>query len=92
MPSYLNLGKVWGISELFVNGNSCGVKWYGNRIYDVKNFLKKGSNNLEIRVITTMANYMKTLTDNKTAQKFLVLKNKDQPIQSMGLVGPVMLY
>ena len=39
-----------------------------------------------------MGNYMKTLTDNKTAQKFTVLKSKDQPIQSMGLVGPVSVY
>src|SRR5690606_24703296 len=29
----LNLGKVAGVSELFVNGKSQGVKWYGNRIY-----------------------------------------------------------
>ena len=91
-PAFLNLGKVWGISELLVNGNNCGVKWYGNRIYNISNFIKKGSNIIEIRVITTMGNYMKTLTDNKTAQKFTVLKTKDQPIQSMGLVGPVILY
>ena len=92
MPAFLNLGKVWGISELLVNGNSCGIKWYGNRIYNIINFVTKGSNNFEIRVITTMGNYMKTLVDNKTAQKFTVLKSKDQPIQSMGLVGPVALY
>ncbi|MEI7421824.1 MAG: glycosyl hydrolase [Prolixibacteraceae bacterium] len=90
--AFLNLGKVWGISELLVNGNSCGVKWYGSRIHNITNFINQGSNNLEIRVITTMGNYMKTLTDNKTAQKFTVLKTKDQPIQSMGLVGPVTIY
>jgi hypothetical protein len=39
-----------------------------------------------------MGNYMKTLTDNKTAQKFTNQKTKDQPIQSMGLIGPVTLY
>jgi len=43
-------------------------------------------------VTTTMGNYMKTLTDNPTAQKFTVLKTKDQPIQSMGLAGPVTIY
>jgi len=89
---YLNLGKVWGVCELFINGNPCGVKWYGNRIYDLKEVLKKGSNEIEIHVITTMGNYMKTLSDNETAQKFTVKGSKNQPIQSMGLIGPVTLY
>ena len=47
---------------------------------------------IEIRVATTMGNYMKTLKDNPTAQKYTVLKTKNQPIQSMGLIGPVTLY
>jgi hypothetical protein len=89
---FLNLGQVHGISEVLINGRSCGVKWYGRRIYPVESMIKPGKNDLEIRVITTMGNYMKTLTDNPTAQKFTVLKTKDQPIQSMGLVGPVTIY
>ena len=88
----LNLGQVYGVSEVFVNGKSCGVKWYGRRIHNIKSFLQRGSNDLEIRVTTTLGNYMKTLKDNPTAQKFTVLKTKDQPIQSMGLVGPVTFY
>lgn len=90
--TFLNLGKVWGVSELSVNGKNCGVKWYGKRIYDLSSYLEKGSNDLEIKITTTMGNYMKTLTDNPTAQKFTVLKNKNQPIQSMGLIGPVTFY
>jgi hypothetical protein len=91
-PTFLNLGKVWGISEVFVNGKNCGVKWYGYRIYNIADYLQKGSNEIEIRVTTTMGNYMKTLVDNKTAQKYTVLKTNNQPIQSMGLLGPVTLY
>ncbi len=89
---YLNLGKVWGVSELFINGKSCGVKWYGNRIYDLSGTLKEGANKIEVHVITSMGNYMKTLTDNKTAQRFTVLRSKNQPIQPMGLLGPVTVY
>jgi len=89
---YLNLGKVWGVSELFVNGKSCGVKWYGNRIYNLSEIRKEGPNEIEVHVITSMGNYMKTLTDNKTAQRFTVQKSKNQPIQSMGLIGPVTVY
>ena len=90
--TFLNLGKVWGVSEVLVNGKNCGVKWYGYRIHHVEDLIQAGSNEIEIRVTTTLGNYMKTLTDNKTAQKFTVLKNKNQPIQSMGLIGPVTLY
>jgi hypothetical protein len=90
--TFLNLGQVYGVSEVFMNGKSCGVKWYGRRIHNITPFLQKGSNDLEIRVTTTLGNYMKTLKDNPTAQKFTVLKTKDQPIQSMGLVGPVTFY
>ena len=88
----LNLGKVHGVCEVFLNGQSCGVKWYGRRIYALGPFLKKGINRLEVHVVTTMGNYMKTLKENLTAQKFTVLKSKDQPIRSMGLVGPVTMY
>ena len=91
-PSFLNLGQVSGIAELLVNGKSCGVKWYGRRVFQVATVLNAGKNNIEIRVITSMGNYMKTLTGNPTAQKFTVQKAKDQPIQSMGLIGPVTLY
>lgn len=88
---YLNLGKVYGISELFVNGKSQGVKWYGNRIYKLTDDLKPGQNEIEIHVVTTLGNYMKTLTDNPTAQKYMNRAGREQEFQSMGLIGPVTL-
>lgn len=87
----LNLGKVAGVSELFVNGKSQGVKWYGNRIYKLDD-VKIGENEIEVHVVTTMGNYMQTLTDNPTAQKYTNRKGREQEIQSMGLIGPVMVY
>ena len=30
----LNLGKVWGVAEVTLNGRDCGTTWYGNRLYD----------------------------------------------------------
>ncbi len=91
-PSYLNLGKVFGISELKVNGKDCGVKWYGRRIFRIADKLVPGRNPIEIKVTTTMGNYMKSLTDNPIAQYWTNEKNKIQPIQSMGLIGPVTIY
>jgi hypothetical protein len=91
-PSYLNLGKVFGISELKINGKDCGVKWYGRRIYMVRDHLVTGDNLIEIKVTTTMGNYMKSLTENPVAQYWTNEKNKVQPLQSMGMTGPVTLY
>ena len=39
-----------------------------------------------------MGNYMKSLTGNPIAQYWTNEKNKVQPIQSMGLIGPVTMY
>ena len=81
-----------GLSELSVNGINCGMQWYGRRIYAVDGKMKKGKNSIEVKVTTTMGNYMKTLKDNPVAQYWTNEKRKDQPVQSMGLVGPVTLY
>ena len=66
---YVNLGQVYGLSEVSINGVSMGTKWYGRRIYPVKEALKTGLNTIEIKVTTSMGNYMKTLVDNPIAQK-----------------------
>lgn len=89
---YLDLGKVAGIAELIVNGHNLGVRWYGRRAYVIENLLKKGTNTIEVKVTTVMVNYMKSLTENLTAQYWVNNKRKEQPLQSMGLLGPVNLF
>lgn len=86
---WLNLGKAHGVSEVIVNGQSCGVQWYGRRICHVGEHLKAGDNAIEIKIVTNMGNYMKTLKDNRVAQYWTNEARKNQPIQSMGLIGPV---
>ena len=90
--TFINLGKVWGVSELIINGKSAGIKWYGRRIFTAGDFLVKGINTIEIKVVTSMGNYMKSLTGNPIAQYWTNEKNKIQPLQSMGLIGPVSFY
>lgn len=87
----LNLGRVAGIAEVTLNGEPCGVRWCGRRLYDLTGKLRERENRLEVKVTTTLGNYMRTLTDNETAQKW-VGGRKTQPEQSMGLIGPVSLY
>lgn len=89
---YLNLGKVYGISQVTVNGKEAGTQWFGNRVYNIGNLLQKGENIIEISVVTVLLNYMKTLTNNKIAQKYTNENRNDQPLQSLGLAGDVIIY
>ena len=81
-----DLGKVYDICELIVNGESCGVKWYGERIYDnVAPHLHPGDNTIVIKVTTTLNNYVHTLTDDKVIQHYIFKRNV--PTTPAGLLG-----
>ena len=90
LPHYLNLGKVCEIAEVKVNGRQAGVKWFGNRVFDVDGLLHHGTNTIEVKVTTLMANYMLSQKDNKGAQRWVGKRNST--LRSMGLLGPVRLY
>jgi len=82
----LDLGEVHDICELIINGTSCGVKWYGERIYDnVAPLLHPGDNTIKIRVTTTLNNYVHTLTDDKVIQHYILKRNV--PTTPAGLLG-----
>ena len=81
-----DLGQVYDICELIINGTSCGVKWYGERIYDnVAPLLHPGINTLQIKVTTTLSNYVHTLSDDKVVHHFVLKRNV--PTTPAGLVG-----
>lgn len=90
LPKYMNLGAVHEICELKINGINAGVRWFGRRIYDVSSLVHDGENTVEVKVIPLMGNYMHTLKENKAARRFVIKRN--QPLKSMGLLGPVKLY
>jgi len=73
-----------GVSELRVNGESAGMKWYGNHIYEVESLWKPGSNRIEIVLTTTLANYCGSLKENQTARAWTSFY--ETPVSS-GLVG-----
>lgn len=85
--SIIDLGVVKGISEVFLNGRSLGMKWYGLHRYTVKGHLKAGENKLEVKITTVLGNYLKSLVDNPVAQRW----TRWQKYHSMGLIGPVRL-
>lgn len=82
----LDFGEVYDICELRVNGVDCGTKWYGERIYtNLGGLLHAGENTIEIRVTTTLNNYVHTLTEDKVVQHFVIKRNV--PTTKAGLVG-----
>ncbi|MDX2414444.1 MAG: hypothetical protein QNK33_04575, partial [Bacteroidales bacterium] len=92
IADYMELTDVYDIAELSINGINCGCRWYGNRIFEIRNAIKPGKNNVEITVITLMGNYMKSLTENPNAQYWTNEKRKNQDITALGLAGRVVLY
>jgi len=84
---YINLGDVQGVSELTLNGKYIGTIWYGAHVYDIIDAVKEGENKLSIKLTTVTGNYLKSLKDNPTAQRW----TRRQPYHSMGIIGPVKL-
>ena len=94
VSTILDLGLVEGVSEVFVNGESLGVRYYGRRLYDLSKALQEGQNDIEIHVTTTMGNYLKTFgrEENPTTWVYINHPRREQPLQPMGIIGPVKLY
>ena len=94
VSTILDLGLVEGISEVLVNDQSIGIQYFGRRIYDLSDALHEGQNDLEVRVTTTMGNYLKTISreDNPTTWIYVNHPRRDQPLQPMGMIGPVKIY
>jgi len=86
--TYLDLGDVQGVSELTLNGKNMGVRWYGNHTYDISGSLVKGQNSLSIKLTTIAGNYLKSLKNNQTAQRW----TNGQPYYPVGVMGPVKLF
>ena len=84
----IDLGVVNGVSELRLNGKYLGIRWYGIHRYPLKGRFVNGMNDLEIKVTTVLGNYMKSLEDNLTAQRW----TSGQSYQPLGLLGPVLIY
>ncbi|MEG2491127.1 MAG: glycosyl hydrolase [Alistipes sp.] len=79
-----------GVTELFVNGKSVGVKWYGERTFDISGKLVKGENTITLKVTTLLGDYVKSrMHDTPTAKRWewAVRINSE-----LGLRGPVVLY
>lgn len=89
----LVIGKVNGCAEVILNGKSCGVQWWGKKILELDNLIKRsnGKNILEIKVSTLLLNYCASLPNNKVAKLWTTRRGRSRRV-SAGLLGPVQLF
>jgi hypothetical protein len=82
---WLDLGKVHGASEAFVDGVEMGNHWYGRHLYA---FLGDASGKtLQIKVATTTGNFLKSSPKNTVGYGWA----HGQGWTPVGIVGPVRL-
>jgi hypothetical protein len=83
----LDLGEVYDISEVTLNGLALGSRWWGRHRYSLTGVIRPGPNHLQIKVATMLANLMQHKKEDAAAQRWA---GWAPPIPA-GLVGPVRL-
>ncbi len=85
---WIDLGRVYGVSEVSINGEKLGCHWYGRHLYSIPPHLARKKNPvLQVKITTTAGNYLKSSEDNPVGQNW----TKRQNWQPMGMLGPVKL-
>jgi hypothetical protein len=92
----IDLGHVMDIAEVSVNGNDAGTGWKPPYTFDITEWLKTGSNRLQIRVTNQWTNRLLGDKDPDIEQKVLPAGSENirffgppPPLQESGLIGPV---
>jgi len=86
--AFLDLGMERHITEVKLNGEELGIRWWGRHLYPIgPGILKEGENQLEIIYTTTLANYANSLTENEVARRWINLEDPE----IMGLKGDIRL-
>lgn len=78
-----------GVTEVYLNEQKVGVRWYGSHIYDLEPNLKKGENKLKVIYTTVLSNYTSSLKDYNADRQFT---EGHSPFIPLGIEGPVRLY
>jgi hypothetical protein len=58
LTAELDLGRVYEVAEVWLNGKRVGVSWYRPYRVDITGRLKKGSNELRVDVTNVLKNYL----------------------------------
>jgi hypothetical protein len=81
----LDLGRVYGVSEVTVDGQLLGCRWYGRHIYRLPNHPTGQRFTIRVKITTTLGNYFKANPANAIGHAW----TRNQPWQPVGLLGPV---
>jgi hypothetical protein len=78
----LSLGRIGSISQVNLNGHDIGLRWYGDHIYPIADAVRPGANQISIRIVTTLGEYLRSMRQNRTAQAWTA----DTPHFPIGMV------
>jgi hypothetical protein len=97
----LDLGDLWSVGEVFVNGKSAGIVWKPPYRVDIATLVKAGSNRLEIEIANTWANRLVGDALSPEGERYCrtnIARSgtpgkawKDIELRKSGLFGPVRL-
>ena len=98
---YLDLGKLWALGEVTLNGRSLGVVWKPPYRIEITKAARAGQNKLEIEITNTWANRLvgdaKLPPNQRYCRTNITVSGtpgkswKDIPLRQSGLLGPVEL-
>ncbi|MDR1667555.1 MAG: HAD hydrolase-like protein [Bacteroidales bacterium] len=91
----LDLGELYHLAEVRINGQAAGVWWKKPFAGDITEWLQKGENTLEVTIVNLWPNRIigdLFLPENRRYTKTNVVKfTKETPLLPSGLIGPVRL-
>ncbi len=95
----LDLGNLWCVGEVFLNGRPLGVLWKPPFVMDVTSAAVAGNNTLEVEIANTWSNRLvgdARVPPQQRRTRTNVLRTggrawKDAPLLESGLFGPVRL-
>ncbi|MDR3261889.1 MAG: glycoside hydrolase family 2, partial [Tannerella sp.] len=85
---YLDLGEMYNVAEVYINGQSAGIWWQPPFSHDITNLLRDGENSLRIKVVNLWPNRLvgdAQLPEDKRLTRTNVVKfTKDTPLLPSG--------
>jgi hypothetical protein len=92
---YLDLGEMYNLAEVYINGQSAGVWWQPPFSQDITDLLNDGDNRIELNVVNLWTNRLigdQLLPEEKRFTKTNIRKfTKEHPLRPSGLAGPTMI-